>query len=269
MINLSQYETIDPSFLTHENYIEFIRMKSKNLEIKVSCNIRSKISESPLLKSKTRLSFLTMENLEKEMEIIEELKDYAVVCSSWIPVKSYYLFFNLSLILEYLISGDGNVLKQESHQGLLNKLKNRIISKELIFSESCFNQVYTAAEIDQWKFEPGNNLRTVLQIDRDKQIVKKLLNYSKEEFRRRNKRTISGKNKSLFYNHTKISLIGFFYWYRIKVNYRDLEFLDSKVNESLFYEYYKNYYLASKRFYTAFVREINRLANIRFGKELF
>jgi len=189
-----------------------------------------------------------MENLEKEMEIIEELQDHSIVCSSWIPVKSYYLFFNLSLILEYLISGNEHVLKQESHLGLLNRLKDRIKNKELIFSENCFNQIYTATGIDQWKFEPGNNLRTVLQIDRDKQIVKKLLNYSKEEFRRRNKKIINGKNKIKFYSQTKISLIGFFYWYRIKINYRDLEFLDSKVNESLFYEYYKNYYLASERF---------------------
>ena len=203
------------------------------------------------------------------MEMIEDIKEYATVCFSWIAVKSYYLIFNLSLLLEYLVAG-GLDISNVSHIKLLNKIKKRIGAGQLVFSNDALNNIYSPSEIYEWKFEAGSNLSVMDDENRDKQIVKKLCEYCKQDFKWNiNKKSLRGRNKEEFYEKTKISLFDFFYWYRIKVNYRDLEFLDSDVGESQFYYYYKNYYEATDQFFNAFTKEINRLSIIRFDKEMF
>ncbi|MEO6508675.1 MAG: hypothetical protein ABIO02_01870 [Patescibacteria group bacterium] len=261
---------IDPAFTTHANYVEFMRSCSENLSVEYKNDVKNKIKESPLLAKKVKLSVFTMDNLLQEMKVIENNKDYSIVCSSWVSVKSYYLIFNLFLILEYLITCREETLKSETHTGLFVKIKNHIKDGSLVFSEQCINEIYKCTDIKLWKFKAGNNLATLYQKDRDKQLIKKLLEYAKDEFKRKSKsNSLRGKEKIKFENQTNISLIDFFYWYRIKVNYRDLEFLDSNINEDQFYWYYKNYYQCSCSFYGALVTEINRLSTIRLSRKIF
>ena len=64
--------------------------------------------------------------------------------------------------------------------------------------------------------------------DRYKQIMRKLHDYAKEEFKRtRNIKRLTGGKKQAF-DSKAICLADFFYWYRIKSNYRDLQFIASE-----------------------------------------
>lgn len=132
-----------------------------------------------------------------------------------------------------------------------------------------FNELHKSPEILSWKFTSGTNLRHEDE-DRHLQIIKKLYDYTKDEFKRLEKvQALRGKRKEKFEKETEICLFEFFYWYRIKANYRDLEYLDSDIGVNEFYEYYSAYYGTIINVFSALVEEINRLSQIRFGKPLF
>lgn len=264
-------ESIDPIFLTHANYVDYMCSESENLSLKIINHLTGSIkAENELLSKKVRLSILTMDNLSAEMDVINDNIDYATVCSSWIPVKSYYIFFNLVTILQYLVKCDNSILTSTTHRGLMRWVKIIIENGELQFSNNTFNKVYNTSEINQWRFRSGNNLATIYHQDRDKQLIKKLHEYAKDEFKRSNKKkSLRGTLKTQFERQTKVSLCDFFYWYRIKVNYRDLEFLDSTIDDLQFYLFYQHYFKCTHNFYIALVKEINRISKIRLNKEIF
>ena len=103
------------------------------------------------------------------------------------------------------------------------------------------------------------------------QIIKKLAIYSLEEFKRsKNIRSFqSRENKKLrnnFLDSKQISICEFFYWYRIKANYRDLEYLNKDISDDKFKSFYCSYYELTRNFYKAFRELINSIAKIRLGK---
>lgn len=74
--------------------------------------------------------------------------------------------------------------------------------------------------------------------------------------------------KENFLDNKEISLFEFFYWYRIKTNYRDLAFLDQELYEEDIVKFYENYYLLTINFYNAFKKLINNLSKKRFGRDI-
>ena len=70
------------------------------------------------------------------------------------------------------------------------------------------------------------------------------------------------------FRKSKVALFEFFYWYRIKVNYRDLEFISSEVTPEEFQQFYEDYYLLTINFYKAFRGCINNLSQARAGVNL-
>ncbi len=105
------------------------------------------------------------------------------------------------------------------------------------------------------------------------QILKKLADYQLEEFKRikdiRNFR--SKKNRQIrqdFLATNTVNIFEFFYWYRIKANYRDLEFLNQEISDEEFSDFYQNYYQLAVSFYKCFRELINELSQKRFGRLL-
>jgi len=95
------------------------------------------------------------------------------------------------------------------------------------------------------------------------------MKYSVEEFKRKEKiRTLNCKKGRDFLDKVSINICEFFYWYRIKSNYRDLEFLDKGINDSLFLDFYQNYFELTKNFCNAYARLVNELSMKRFGKKI-
>lgn len=268
---VSSSPILNAEFRTHSNYLNFISELSSGLIIIPSVTPTTRLSVIPVLvKKKISLTLLTFNNIDLEMDQINKFRDYAQICSSWIPVKSYYLFFNLVLILEWLIDDDIKWLTQ-THEAVNRRLKDLIRNKEINFSEPCFNTIIPAVSVSSWKIPSGSNM-VIGNPDpktRYRQIIKKILDYKKDDFkRRRNIKRLVGINNTNFLTSTNINLWEFLYWYRIKANYRDMEFLESGVDISDFYIYYLNYHTLCCNLHEAFINEINRISTLKYGVAL-
>lgn len=57
----------------------------------------------PDIDQKKNLIALTKQLLNDEKKIVDIDKDYSYVSTSWLPVKFYYLIFNVLLTTEYVI----------------------------------------------------------------------------------------------------------------------------------------------------------------------
>ncbi len=263
-----------PDFTTHLNYVGFLNEISKDLTISCKRTIEKQVSDNPILGKKLNLIKLTLKGIEAEYKIILKNPEYAIVCVSWISVKSYYLLYNLCLILKYLMTGMKSSFNS-SHISTLEDFKGYIVRGELEFNKVEFNKRYSCGEMLNWKSKSGSNIKFV-NVDKGErflQIIKKLANYSLEEFKRSKniKSFRSKKNKEIlngFLNNKQISICEFFYWYRIKANYRDLEYLNKDISDDKFKDFYFFYYELTLSFYKALKKLINEISEIRLGKEI-
>ena len=263
-----------PDFTTHFNYVVCLNAVSNKLAAESKSNIKNKIKESKFIHKKLNLIKLIKKNLEEEAKIIEQNIAFAEVCVPWVAVKAYYLIFNLSLVLDFLISGQESSFRS-SHEGLLEKFKGRISKGEIIFNNAIFNNNFQCSQIVDSKVKPGANLK-ILNVDlneRVMQILKKLIKYKLEDFQRKEKiNNFRHKNnrqkRDIFLKNNTINLYEFFYWYRIKSNYRDLEFLDKDIKDTQFSDFYKNYFELTDKFYLVLKELINGTSKIRLNKEI-
>ncbi|MEI6498462.1 MAG: hypothetical protein WCO23_00680 [bacterium] len=259
-----------PDFITHLHYLGCVKELSDGISISTNIQSAGQFAESSIVRKKVKLIELTYKNLVEEKRNIDQVHDYSMICVSWVPVKSYYLMFNLLLLLEYLIFENDDWLTAQ-HRDLCNKFRDQLKNRQISFSEHKMNMCYTAIEIESWTIPRSDNLRSTpaSQDVRVKQIIKKLYEYKKEDFKRANKlKRLSGKKLKDFKNSCTLCLFDFFYWYRIKANYRDMEFVDSGVPIEQFYSFYSNYYLLTMNCYQAFKQLINQLSQEKLGREI-
>jgi len=258
------------NFMTHLNYVRCFNKLSKNLELDCKIEITAKIKETKYLAKKTHLIKLLAENLKEEYKLILNNPPFAEVCIPWIAVKSYYLIFNLLLVIRYLITSDENSFNL-SHYNILKEFKIYLKNKNLIYNKENFNKIYNGKSVLNWKAKPYANIKIINPNLRERffQIIKILMKYCVEEFKRKEKiRTLNSKKGRDFLDKASINICEFFYWYRIKSNYRDLEFLDKGIDDNEFLNFYRNYFELTKNFCNAYVKLINKLSVIRFEKKI-
>jgi len=261
-----------PDFITHLNYVSCLNTLSRDINASCNLSIKNKIDESKLLEKKINLIKLTIKNVNGEYKIIRKNPDFAELCVSWISVKAYYLIFNLLLILEYLLSGQNSALGL-SHKELLKKFKGHIEQGEISFNKRIFNANFQCSKIMNLRVKSGSNIKMIgfNLNERIIQILKKLVRYKLEDFQRKEriKNFRSKKNrqkKKEFLRNNTVNICEFFYWYRIKANYRDLEFLNKDISSHKFGKFYRNYFELTFTFFNAFESLINDLAKTRLGK---
>jgi len=275
-IKNEEYESEHPpDFMTHFNYVECLNTVSNGLNAECKLDIQNKIQNgSNTLKKKVNLIKLIKRNLDEEHKTIEQNPAFAEVCVPWIAVKSYYLMFNLLLVLDYLISTQESSFNS-THDGLLKKFKNHLEKQEIVFNKKIFNVNFKCSEIVNLKVKSGSNLKIVgINLkERVLQVLKKLILYKIEDFQRKEKiknfRSKKAREKKKeFLEKNTINMCEFFYWYRIKSNYRDLEFLDKDIDDKQFRNFYKNYFELTISFYETLKKLINVLSKIRLDKEI-
>ena len=196
--------------------------------------------------------------------------DYSQICVSWVPVKSYYLFFNLIQILIYLITVEPRWLT-ENHSPVKSKFKDLLRNSDISFSNSSFYTIYSSTRIKSWQIPSGNNV-TVSNLNYsilEKQHIKIMYKYCKEDYKSLRKISkLGGVRLQQFDNSHDFNLCEFFYWYRMKANYRDMEFINTNVNTSEFQTFYSEYYNLSTNLYNSLKAEINRLSQLRFQQDI-
>ncbi len=219
-----------------------------------------------------KLIRLTVESLRGEKTIIDTNDDFAELCVPWISVKSYYILFNQLLILEYLITANSGALFS-GHKQMLHSFKRYLRNGDLEFNVPDFNVLHACQTIARLRLQSGANVRIGSANFRELHdfLLKKLVGYKLEDYKRENKiknfRTKKARlQKADFLNKGDVALSEFFYWYRIKANYRDMEFVDTAIEDHQFADYYTNYYNITRTFYRCFKDLINDLSRIRFGQ---
>ncbi len=263
-----------PDFMTHLNYASCVNAISRGISLSCNLDLNKKINESKFLNKKINLIKLTTDSIRGEYDTILKNSDYAELCVSWISVKSYYLIFNLLLILDYLITGQESSFNS-SHRKLLKGFKNYLDKNNLSFNKKLFNKNFSCNKIINVKFKAGSNIK-MMNFDlkeRILQILRKLVSYKLEELQRdekiKNFRTNKAKEiKKNFLDESTVNIFEFFYWYRIKANYRDLEFLNKDITSDKFREFYKNYFELNSSYLSAFKQLLNHLSIVRLGKSI-
>lgn len=181
------------------------------------------------------------------------------------PVKSYYLLFNLLLTIEYIIKNDIKVYNS-SHYFLVGEFTNKLQLGEIQFSEPLLNEVYDR-RIFELKFPTGSNLSTRTSKDlMYKLVMKKISKYKKDEWKRTQKINLRKSMDKIkyerFLNKFVVSIFDFPYYMRLRSNYRDFSFIDC-VSKQETTRYFVAYYEFTKNFHNALMRLSKQLVKMR------
>jgi len=171
------------AFCTHHNYIRSLKhlMNGSTLSHSNLGGIRT--APLPLLDSKKNLIDLTKKSLNDEAKIVRTDKDYSYASTSWLPVKTYYLLFNIMMTIEYLLTLDPAAFKI-GHGKCSEVFTKRLARGEIVFSQTKLNTVYDQT-IFSYREAPGANLRSATALDQHAKLaMKKIAHYKLEEWKR-------------------------------------------------------------------------------------
>jgi hypothetical protein len=254
-------------FQTHLKYASTLARLSGG--ISVSCSITPTINVAQLdqVDDKLRLIELTRQSIEDECRIVELDQDFSSASVLWLPIKSYYLIYHLLSIIDFILTGQNSSLRVH-HGELSNRFTNKLGSDQIQFSQPLFNCVCDQS-IFNFKSKPGEHLSSsVADPVIYNLIMKKTATYKKNEHKVNAKLNLRmlvdrGKMKNYLTNRFKVSIFDYFYQMRIKLNYRDFDFV-SGVSANATKRYFNTYHEMVNNFYNCFENLRSQLiANIR------
>lgn len=239
MTNISDKE----AFATHLNYADCVASLVKGATLTYAPSLNKR--QLPLLEKKANLIALTLRSLKEEKRIVDLDHDYSIGSTLWLPVKGYYLLFNVLLTIEYIINVQPNTFTA-SHTGCLRIFTKRLKDGDLQFNQPILNSVVDGS-IFSHRDESGANLSRRIGIDRRYRIaMAKIADYKEEEWKRQRKIPDfrSKANRQLrtdFRNSFACSIFEFPYFMRVRANYRDFAFIEGvSANETA--QYFQCYY---------------------------
>ena len=249
-----------PELITHCNYVTYLLGESTDLRINYQKTLRysSRVSTTNF-RARINLIRLTHESIHEELQKVNSNPEYARVCSAWIAIKSYYMLFCLETILFSIITTQNKL--GATHSEVRRFIRTSALNGDLTSSPPTFLSTIRHSTCQRTGLRSGANLSSQLSdSDRYKQVMKKLREYALEEYKRVNGYRRMTAARTLAFNNKTISLCDFFYWYRIKSNYRDLEFIaGNSAATSDLYNFYKNYAESALNTARAYIDLINTL----------
>lgn len=249
-------------FETHLKYVSLLGGLSKG--ISVTCSIVPKLSKSRItdLQNKIKLIELTKKSIKDEYEIVQFDKEYSTASVLWLPIKTYYLTYHLLCVIDYLITGDTKSLT-EKHSRCIDNYSKMIQGGSLQFSEPLLNNVYDKSILN-FRTSSGEHLRNNVSDETVyKLLMKKVANEKIENFKISNgiSDLRSKKNKDRvekFKNTLTVSIFDFFYSMRLRLNYRNFNFIDDMPSDDTKL-YFEKYFSTSGYFYNVFNNLKNKL----------
>ncbi|MES2630395.1 MAG: hypothetical protein V4611_00340 [Patescibacteria group bacterium] len=179
------------------------------------------------------LAKLTRQSIRDEIDMCSREKEYSQVAAPWIPVKCYYRIYYLESILIYLLNGSTAGFSHGGHSGTRKSMRREINAGNIIFSNSTFSQNVLIKDARAHVVTSGANLSDSFYSTGDcvKSVRKKIGEYMELHFKEQHRITSYRTNASKalrdnFYNTSEVNLSDFFYWMRIKANYKDIDYLD-------------------------------------------
>ncbi|MFA5936129.1 MAG: hypothetical protein WC787_04750 [Patescibacteria group bacterium] len=211
------------------NYIK--RMKSLFIGCTLTVCFGGGTRPKTEMKRFWKLYELTLKSIEKDIELAQEDSAFAVIAAPWFPVKCYYALYYLESILMYLIDGDPMGFRNGGHTGIRRKFCTLVNTGAITFSDTGLNHIYSLTQIRGLPAIASgqNTTRNYWQkAECTDSIAKKLMEYKLHDAGKKwNLHTKKGQEeKKQFIAAGSLMLTDLFYWYRIKANYRDLDYID-------------------------------------------
>ncbi len=242
-------------FETHLKYVALLARISKG--VTVTCTLAPKLDKRKLpdLKNKLQLIKLTIQSIQDEYKIVQIDKEYSTASVLWLPIKTYYVAYHLLCVIAYILSNNPSSLR-EGHGKNIDVFSNMLSSGKLQFSEPLLNNVYDKSILN-FTTASGELLRSSVDDETVyKSLMKKVAKEKIEKFRQVKgiKDLRTKKSRDLvekFKSTLSVSIFDFFYLMRLRMNYRNFNFIDDIPAEDTKI-YFEKYYKAAGAFYSIF-----------------
>jgi len=255
------------SFQTHLNYIKCLESLFTDVRLNVVLVDGHTIQKTEI-KRFTKLDSLTSKSIEVDMALAQKDHAFAVIAAPWFGVKCYYSIYYFEAVLVHLVDGSQSGFTKGGHRAVRKKIAQLLSSGNLTFSKTELNSVYPLLSISNFpSITSGTNTRSRYWMDPEcvQSITKKLMEYILHDAKVGNKWNLHRRKdqiaKTDFIRVGKLTLTDFFYWYRIKANYRDLDYIDFEkgITEDAVFEYMKAYNSAYTSYHRLLSQKINGL----------
>jgi len=248
------------AFRTHYNYIHCLKDLIQGTTLNYPGIGQIIQAPLPFLDRKRNFIDLTRRSINDEARIVRLDAEYSYASTSWLPIKSYYLLFNLMLTIDYLITLDERAFRN-GHARCSSGFTEKLETGKIVFGEPLLNIIYDQG-IFSYRPPSGTNLRqTILRNSHRQQVMKKIAQYKLEEWQRSRaipsfKSLRNRQAKSTYLDTFKLSIFEFPYYMRLRANYRDFAFIDG-VTALDTRDYFNDYFTFSVGLY----RALNGLKN--------
>lgn len=261
---------LDPlkaGFLTHLNYVRRIEHLLSGCGLTVTPGTKGVTRDTEVARF-MRLHAATHKSIKKDVELAGGDPAFAVIAAPWLPVKCYYALYYLETNLFHLLDGNASGFVKGGHTAIRKKLAADLTRGVVSFSNQELNRTHTLREVDGLPaLIAGQNTRaTFWQEDGcTDSILKKLTDYKFHDQRTGKKWNLRTKKdqreRDLFMERERVTPLDFFYWYRIKANYRDLDYIDFEngVTEDEVLAYLRSYNAAYLAYRKLLLAEVGRL----------
>ena len=216
------------AYNTHFNYIKCLYNLMRNTNLQYTGLLRK--ANTPNIDEKKNLIYLTKKSLSDEYKIVQIDKDYSYASTSWLPIKSYYLIFNVLLTIEYIFKIQKSIFRL-GHTNCVDEFTRKLQAGEIQFSNQILDQVFDQSILTH-TVKSGANLSTrTNDNDMYKMAIRKIAKYKTEDWKQKNhinlrKKTHKAKYQQYLRSFT-VSIFDFSYYMRIRSNYRDFAFINN------------------------------------------
>lgn len=267
------YDSASQTFRTHLNYVKCMDRLTLGLSITVNISATQTLSKQKIAKFEA-LAHITEISIGGEKTACDNQKEYAQVASPWIPVKCYYYLYYLESVFLYLLNSSEAGFNHNGHSTVKSMLLSMVKSNEITLvgaGASSLSTITTWLQADNFKTS-GSTLSPSYHSsgDCENSLRGKVAEYIEIDWKQGAKikdyRKKTAKNlKVTVLQPKEFCLLDYFYWMRIKSNYRDIDFLDfdNNVNENDAYEYLTYYIKTTFQYAEALKSSIQTLKQNR------
>jgi len=240
---------------THFNYIKCLCDLMKNTNHQYTGSLRKTVILN--LDEKKNLISLTKKSLNDEYKIVQIDKDYSYASTSWLPIKSYYLIFNILLTIEYIFKLQRDIFRL-GHIRCVDEFTRKLNAREIQFSEPILNKVFDQSILTH-TVKVGANLSSYTnKDDMYKMAIRKIARYKIGDWKQKNHINLRGKAHKAKYQQYigsfTVSIFDFSYYMRIRSNYRDFAFINGVTTDETA-QYFNTFF----GFTASFVRVLEKM----------
>lgn len=252
---IPQNTTEHQAYDTHYNYIRCLCGLTNNSTLRFTSSLRK--ASLPDINEKKNLISLTKKSLSDESKIVSIDKDYSYASTSWLPVKAYYLIFNILLTIEYVIKTQKGTFRL-SHASCIDEFTRKLKEQEIQFSNQVLNQVFDQSILAHRVTSGANLSSKTTEKDMYKMAIRKIAKYKVEDWKQKNRINLKKPTHKTKYqkylSSFSVSIFDFPYYMRIRSNYRDFAFIDGVTTDET-----ADYFNAYFSFTVNFVKILEKL----------